>query len=398
MDLKKAFSGNGHGKGRIEKIFFSNVNLLPQPRKTFNNIEELSENIAKNGLLNPPIIARFNPQEAQDYLNIINEIWGTTISFAFLRSNQDNKYEILIAGERRLRALKGLWKNGCEGCRNEYGLELPGTCFNRHFSDSLIGVSLWEHISPSQALFFQFSENIHKPVPAAEEAEAYQRLYLLIKKVDPKFSKISFAKSVGRSVHTLNNALKFCDLPDLIQRCAKKPANQGGIPYGIAMQLSRLQRSGESDESLLWWMTRSIISGCKIQKFKKTVDTFLMEKSSGQKDFLSLIMTKEQEEAQKKEFIKKTVAKNTVKEIWAYIAYFKRVLKLFENGQLGMENSAFSSKSPSKVYKELVDLMDKQLFVHMKRVMKRKDSEESREVLLEAQKLSEELKKKFTTG
>ncbi len=370
------------------------MNVLPQPRKTFENIEELAENIATNGLLNPHIVAELQQKKIEDYLSVINRIWETEIRLESLVRDHGN-YNILIAGERRLRALKYLWQNGCQKCLEEHGQELPGMCFNRHFENSNVGVSLWQNISASRALFFQFSENIHRPVPAAEEAEAYQRLFILVRNVDPKFSMAKFAIAVGRSVNTISNAVKFCELPVLIQETAKTPVKQGGIPYGIALQLSRLQKAGESKKSLLWWMTRVIITGCNLRKFKKSVTDFLIEKESGQQNFLSDIMTKEQEEAERKSFVKGTVAKTTIREIWAYIAYFKRVLKLFENGQLGMEYSAFSSKSPSKVYKELVNLMDQQLFKHMKSVMSNKDAENSKKILKEAQLLSKKIKEKF---
>jgi len=393
--LRNLFLGGREARCQIDKIPLSSVNVLPQPRKTFENIEELAENIATNGLLNPLIVACFTEEEVESYLKVINEIWGTFIHIKSLIPDDLGYYNILIAGERRFRSLNHLWQKGCQKCSEEHGQEFSGVCFNRHFEDSKVGASLWKNISASKALFFQFSENIHKPVPAAEEAEAYQRLFVLIKRMNAKFTMASFARSVGRSIATISNAVKFCALPDLIQKAAKIPVKQGGIPYGIALQLSRLQRVGESEESMLWWMTKTVITGCNVKKFKKSVTDFLIDKESGQQNFLVLIMTKEQEEAEKKSFIKRTVAKTTIREIWSYIAYFKRVLKLFENGQLGLENSAFSSGSPSRVYKELVDLMDKQLLRHMKQVLSRQDSKQSKKILAEAQSLSIKMKEKF---
>jgi len=393
--LRNLFLGGREARCQIDKIPLSSVNVLPQPRKTFENIEELAENIATNGLLNPLIVACFTEEEVESYLKVINEIWGTFIHIKSLIPDDLGYYNILIAGERRFRSLNHLWQKGCQKCSEEHGQELPGMCFNRHFKDSRVGVSLWKNISASKALFFQFSENIHKPVPPAEEAEAYQRLFVLIKRMNAKFTMASFARSVGRSIATISNAVKFCALPDLIQKAAKMPVKQGGIPYGVALQLSRLQKIGESEEGLLWWMTRTIIAGCNVKAMKKSVDFFIIDKTSGQQNFLSAIMTEEQEKAERKSFIKGTVAKTTVREIWSYIAYFKRVLNLFENGQLGLENSAFSSKSPSKVYKELVDLMDQQLGEHMKRVLSYKDSEQSKKILAEAQVLSGQIKEKF---
>jgi len=394
--LQNLFLDGREATGQIEKVSLSSINILPQPRKTFENIEELAENIATNGLLNPLIVACFSEKETRSYLNVINEIWGTLIRIKSLTPNDQGCYNILIAGERRFRALKYLWQNGCQRCLEEYGKEFSGVCFNRHFEDSKVGISLWKNISASKALFFQFSENIHEPVPASEEAEAYQRLFLLVRSLDPKFSMTKFARSVGRSVATISNAVKFCELPDLVRKAAGVPVKQGGIPYGVALQLSRLQKSGESEQSLIWWMTRSVITGCNIKKLKKSVTDFLNEKKSGQLNFFSDLMSKEQEREEKKQWIKRTVSGTTVREIWNYIAYFKRVLKLFETGQLGVENSAFSSKSPCRVFKELIAVMDGQLFDHIKNVISDNNSDESKKILAEAQLLSKKLGKILT--
>lgn len=378
---------------RVAKIAFHQINVLPQPRKTFEQIPELALNIAENGLLNPPIVARFDQVGAREYLGVISRIWETDLQVNNLTS-VSAKYDILIAGERRLRALQLLWDQGCEVCQDKYGQEPRGTCFKRHLRSDKIGVSLWQNISPFRALFFQFSENIYQAPPPAEEAEAYQRLFRLVRQIDPGFPVARFARCVGKSPNTISNALAFCQLPDVIQEVAKKSPKQGGVAYGITLQLTRLQKQGASETSLTWWMTRAMVGGYKVEKFKKLIDGYLKEQASGQASLFG-IMTAEQEKAAKKAFIRKTVEKHIIREIWSYMAYFKRVLGLFEHRQLGFEDSPFSVKSPRKVYRELIGLMGGSLFNHMEKVLPVEAGRKAEEVLKDARKLVAELEKKF---
>jgi hypothetical protein len=101
-------------------------------------------------------------------------------------------------------------------------------------------------------------------------------------------------------------------------------------------------------------------------------------------------MSDEQEGIQKKALIKKTVGKEIIAEIWAYISYFRRVLGLFENGDLGFETSPFSETSPRRVYRELINLMHDQLFGHMEKILG-KNSEETENILCRAKDMIEKL-------
>jgi len=390
--LRFLFRNGQTGRGYLTKISFHWINVLPQPRKTFEKIPELANNIAENGLLSSPIVAEFDEEGAAQYLEVINEIWKTDFTVKDLK-RFSSKYYILIAGERRLRSLRFLWERGCDFCREEYGQEESGICFKRHFQDEKIGASLWRDISPFRALFFQFSENIYDPPLPAEEAEAYQRLFKLVRQIDEKFSIAKFARCIGKNPQTISNALAFCQLPEVIQEYGKRPIKKGGIPYGIILQLTRLQKRGVSEENLIWWMTRALVGNYKIKRFKQLVDPYLREMDSGQTSLFG-IMSEEQKKQAKRAFIKKTVAKNTIQEIWAYISYFRTVLNLFETGKIGLEDSPFSINSPKKVYKELIQLMDDQLFGHMEGVIAKNSTKKLQEILKEAKQLQLQLELK----
>lgn len=359
------------GEVKIGKICLFWINVLPQPRKTFEEIQELAENIAKNGLFNPIGVARFNLVDAERYLSVINKIWKSQFIIENL-SPVNNDYYILVDGERRFRAFHYLWENDRD-------------CFQKRFPQEEVPVSILMGFTPEKILNRQFAENTHHQVPPAEEAEAYRNFFSFLRYLNPKYSLTEFSRRVGRGVKTISQALAFCELPELIQAAAKKPVKQGGIPYGIALQLTQLQKAGLDEEDLIWWATRALVSGYKVDKMKQLVDAKLIEMASGQNNLFG-IMSAEQESLAKKNLIKKTVEKNIVSEIWAYISYFRTVLGFFENGQLGLETSPFSDKSPRRVYQELINLMHDQLFGHMKKVLNQ-GAQNAEHVLREAKKI-----------
>ncbi len=374
----------------ITKIPLSWINVLTQPRQTFDEIEELAGNIAAHGLFNPVGVAEFNGIEIEEYLETINSIWKTDFQKKNLFSPNTQDFYILIDGERRTQAMKLIQKVGCVECIEKFGIEKPGVCFNRHFPNGT-PVSLIIGYSPEKILKRQFSENIHRPVPPAEEAEAYRNLFCFLKKRNKNYTITEFAHEMGRSSQSISQALAFCELPVLIQETAKKPPKDGGIPYGIALQLTRLQKAGISEEDLIWWGTRAMVGGYKLKKMKQLVSTRIIEINSGQKSLFKIMGT-EQEKVQKKALIKRTVEKEIIVEIWSYISYFRRVLGLFENGNLGLETSPFSETSPRRVYQELIKLMHDQLFGHMEKILG-KNSETTERILCQARDMVEKFEK-----
>jgi len=130
-----------------------------QPRKKFNRekLTELKNSIREKGIIQPVVV----------------------------RKNDDG-YE-LIAGERRLRAIK------------ELGLtEIPAIIKNVSEADSL-EMSLIENIQREE-------------LNAIEEAEAYREL---MEKFN--FSQDEIAKAVGRDKSTVSNTIRLLSLPKIIK-------------------------------------------------------------------------------------------------------------------------------------------------------------------------------------
>lgn len=369
------------------------INILPQPRKTFENIVELALDIAKKDLLNPLIVAQFNQTDCEKYLTVINELWGVNFGLKDLKAKTENSqllFYVLLAGERRLRALKHLWEKGCLECLEKYSNEKPGTCFQRHFKDSQIEVRLCRDIQPLDALFLQLSENTHMAVPAHEEAKAYALLFRLLRKNDAHFPMAKFAREVGRSPKTIKNALRFCNLPLFIQEAVEK----GLLAYGVACELARLQENGTKAEELEWWLIRAMTSNYKVDDFRKMITIHLRDKKSGQITLLT-IYTEEEEKLSRLNYIQRTVERQTVLTLWSLLKYFSRINLLLQNGLLGQSTSPFALGSPLRILNYLINQLRLTL-QHLNGIMPEQVREEAETTTLEIEKQIRRLFKQHT--
>jgi len=255
------------------------INVLVQPRRTFDNIIELANNIAENGILNPPVVIALNDYECITYLDNVNYVWKTEYKIQNLKKFKWNKKEyffILVAGERRFRSYKILFEKGCTTCQEENHSLKYGECYKKHFSRNEVEVRICTGASPTEALYLQLSENIHMRVPPEEEAHAYKTVFLAEKHRDNKFSLTSFARKVGRSVDTIRKALKYCDLPDFIQN----EVETGNLKYGLALELSRLKDIGLDENDLKFWLIRALLNKNNIAHFREIINNYLLEKNT----------------------------------------------------------------------------------------------------------------------
>lgn len=376
------------------------INVLPQPRKTFPALEELSLDIAKKGLCNPPTIARFSRKGAKEYLKLINLLWSTPFSLRDLQtykaggpayakapSGKQEFFYVLLAGERRIRACKLLMETGCVECREReknmcaesdlavslgLAMNLPNPpvwradiqCFRKHFPDGVIETRACFDIPPLAAIFIQHSENTHLRVPPHEEARAYFLLFKLLRQADPKYSIARFARKLGRNTETVKNALLFCDLPDEIQ-----DAVSGGlVSYGIGVELARLQEKAKlSEEEVAWWFRRAVTENYKVPEFRGIAIQYLRHQESGQMSLLGIMEENRQEMLESR--VRQTVEANTVKAIYSWLYYIRRVLTLFEEGKLGKKDSPFSEASPVRLTRKLCAELQR-LFVHLEGLLK----------------------------
>lgn len=370
-----------------QRIPLEAIRILQQPRQTFENIPELGEDIAQKGLLNPPVVATFSEDHLRDYLQALNYLWGTAYQVTDLKPLK-GRYYVLIAGERRFRACRYLWEHGCEDC-NRFGPIGIGQCFIEHFHDQTLEVSLCRDIPPAAALFLQLSENTHMRVPPHEEAHAYSKLFKLLRRVEPKYPIARFARRVGRGPEAIRNALRYCDLPLVIQDAVEA----GKVGYGIAIEISRLKEAGCADERLIRELNYAIVNRMKQPDFRQRITDYLEALRSGQQSLLSLMQDTAALLTRRSEF-RHVVERNLIQGLWSYLSYFRKVVWLFEQGHLDAKDSPlakkplYSARSPGRLLRELATTM-REALPCLRRAIPKKDQPRIRTTLKHIERLAD---------
>lgn len=362
--LAVKINGNHYQRYISAKISLLDINILVQPRRTFEDIELLADDMADKGQLCDPIVAEFKPANAQEYLEVVNEIWNTNYQINDLsptrKKNGNLVYYILLAGERRCRGLRHVWYIGCSVCLAKYGQETAGKCFKRHFgkhNQNKISVKLCVDLDSLDAQEIQLSENTHMPVPPHQEAEAYNRVYRLEKKRNPEITLADFARKVGRSDSTMRNAMRYCELPPRISKLVE----QGFIVYSAALEIWRLRRDAkiQDEEELEIWALQAC--GKKIIDFRKMVDERIRISQSGQQSFLMDAFSESQELVDKQIRKRKVIASELIRVLCFAEEYLTKIAYFYEAGILGVAESPFSERSVLRHLHKQVDLLERLL-------------------------------------
>ncbi len=350
------------------------INVLNQPRQTFEELDIMAQSIADHGLLNPLNVANFSKQGAEEYLRLINDLWAEEHTLDEIKPtvvNGEERYYVLIAGERRLRSCRKLDTEGC--------VIHPGvSCYALHNPEGDRGVRVSEakDFPAFEIALIQTSENIHMAVPPHEQAHQYKRIWGVAKIKDPELTVEGFSRSVGKTADVVRTALRYCELPQEIQdRVARKE-----ISYGIATQVARLRNEiGATDQELNWWVLRAIAHKYRVSDFTDKVSEAIRIAKSGQITMLDAFNNAQAEDLRRREF-KKVVASEMIKEVWGIVNYLRRVRGLYQQGELGAKDSPYSIQSPLRVWKALIE-EQRRLVPHLQDVMAERDYQESIEVM-----------------
>jgi hypothetical protein len=339
------------------RIPLDNINVLSQPRKTFNDIMVLGDSIADQNQLELLLVARYDAKHCREYIRIVNDLWeGKKYRIEDLKyaiENGEKIYYILIDGERRYRSCIYLRNVGCEECRKKFG---EGSCYERHFGDLLVEARISINLDPDIAIDTQGSANTHHRVPPYEEAKYFNNLYGRRRKKNPEYTLKEFAGKMGRPLEAIRQALKFCELPMEYQDHVKNKT----LAWGIAIEIIRLKEAGTNSEELDWWVTRVIVENLKVSAFRETVSKYLRDRDSGQTSLFGMF-EEEYEREMRRAFIKMVVGRDVINGIWFFQRYLGRLIDLGEKGKLGKKDSPFSSKSPVRVLRDAVDKLEKAL-------------------------------------
>lgn len=329
-----------------QAVEISSINTLVQPRKTFDGeICYLADNIAARGLISPIIIARFDKKGITRHLEAVNKLWGTEYQPKDLLHIEEEGalfYYVLIAGERRYRAAEKLLTEGCTLCQANYG---RGSCYERHFGNQKIEASVCTNIHSDEFFYLQTSENTHQRIPPEEEAIFYVNFYRVLKENDPNFSLARFAREVGRNPATIREALRYYNLPSIIQDLVEKRA----LPYGVATQIARLQEIKDINvDELTRWAIRAIVEQMTVKEIKDKITRYIEERNSNQA--ILPLFSAEEIAQQQRQYRNRVVEKKTVLGLWSFKRYLVTVDRLHREGMLGKEDSPFSKRSPIRVF------------------------------------------------
>jgi len=309
------------------------IGYLTQVRRTFTDIEELGESIRTRGQITKGIVAALSPTQASRYVKEINAIRGSSHTRRDLPVTMiDGKkvYLALVAGERRLRAVKWALENGRRRTRHFDG---------RYRADLHFGMTVADAIS------VQFQENRHQQVPAHEEAAAAFDFYRWQKRRNPKLSKARFGRSIGRSDTWVRRAVRFCSLPEALQALAA--SKKVSVPYGILTETARyanglkaLGRDVDENE-LIKMATDAVMRKVTVAKFRESISKRLHHLRTGQSSLF-----KDLPELRKPP--RQVVAPEFIKGLWGFLEYMKSVEGLRQHGFFGDE-SPFDIESDSSV-------------------------------------------------
>lgn len=325
-------------KKSMRKISILLVNVVAQMRKTFDptEMQELSGSIEEKGVLNAPIVALFGREELEQYLQLINRLWGTRYQVEELKSCRIDgqvRWYVLLAGERRYRSYIPLVK--------------AGKC------SRFLQMTAHEHLDYFDAVDIQFSENSHCRPPPHEEAQAYAQYYALQDALGQLGSLAGFARRVGRSASAIKAALRFVSLPEVIRHAVAGNWNASvpeaelfakrrlKLPYGIAVELARLAEVGIPEHELVNRMVGAVISGTKVEQFREQVTKQIEDLGQDMFDLLSAAA----EEASRLKFRRRTVEARISRILAAEEQWLARVLVLFAAGHIGKEDSPYARGS-----------------------------------------------------
>lgn len=204
------------------------ITVLRQMRTKFReeSLDELAESIKSKGQMNPGVVVALSKEEALQYLECINETWGTKHllrSFTPVRITEKGEayYLFLVAGERRLRACK------------------------RVRLDSYLSYLRFD-LSFIQAIEFQAQENLHEQLAPEESAASFALIWRSTKKIDPSMSLASFARKMGKTPEAIRRAVRFMSLPTEVQELVMPSKEfKRGVPYTTLTELARLQEAQE---------------------------------------------------------------------------------------------------------------------------------------------------------
>ena len=286
---------------------------LAQVRENINpeSLEELKESIRqKGGLINPVVLAVFDFVEFKKYLEFINEIHNAKYDisdFTAIPCKDKKVYPVLIAGHRRLEAIRQINKEK----------QVPKKTL-------WVKADIHENMNIEDALLLQVAENTHERVSVAREAVVIASTWKYYKSREPDLNIAAFARRTGRGADTVRSMLKFATLPQKLQKLAFK--KEAFVPFGALVQIARYadfkaSRQDTLDENAMLALAQYyLVSDMTMVELAKFIRSKIEHEKSAQADLFSentAVIAEKQ--------IKKTIDAKLERGLREFIAYLRKI-------------------------------------------------------------------------
>ncbi len=341
---------------RVYNLHWGTYGPVAQVRKTFSDIRELAEDIATRGMISMQVVFAFTPEVTVRYIETTNLLWGTAHTMSqMILSELDGAPMcfVLVAGERRHRALTQLWNFGCRACRKAMKRKARnGGCFHKHFPGGFVPVALKVGYAIDDALTLQLAENSHKRPKAHEEAAGFRLLWEVARMRNPAVTVPEFARSIGHPTKHVSQGLLFTDAPQYIQHAVA----QSRFPFSAALALARYHAERQSEEELRYWFNRSVSEGWRTAEIQTQLQKDLSDWKGAQLGIFGAAILANQEAR-----IRQSFASGVWRTMQWASAFLLSAIQARDEGRIGLRDSPFATRGLARaivsIYEMLAELV-----------------------------------------
>jgi hypothetical protein len=259
---------------RFESMHPDYINLIVQQRRTYDDdsIRAQANSMAHMGLQQAIAVAELDDEHVGAYLEFFGRIFGADLSISQLHRHPETGYFVIaIFGHRRTLSGRLVYNFGCDDCQEKYGELAVKRCFREHGDDKLdpagLDAKVFHNIAPENAFARQQLENTYEPPSRDDIAEALREDWEMQRRLQPKLTKLQFARQKGRTIGFVSDSLRFCDLPDLVKRMVK----EGHLAFTAAIELTRLATAGLPEDKIIRISQQVLAGRLKVKDIKPLV-------------------------------------------------------------------------------------------------------------------------------
>lgn len=227
----------------------SRINILPQHRIEFdeNLLQTLAESLWQDGMFSRPVVARLTQEQVIALIDVKNHLKNDaaapfTLSDLVASEKGDGWFDVLIAGERRIRASRMLFHDPNFAKRNGTTASPLAQNFRKLLRKGRVVVELAEGlwVTPEQFLKLQTKENSYHPPSTEELAAGYRSWYDQLRMASPGLTIGEFAEKVGRGLETIRGYFSYLEIDPEVRKRLRGASGKGSIAQ--ALEYARLMR------------------------------------------------------------------------------------------------------------------------------------------------------------